>query len=57
VPFNNLRAMVIVVLLAVAFHSALPYLASQPPQRIELLSLDSVADYQSATDMMKDERR
>ncbi|MGA2994987.1 hypothetical protein [Bradyrhizobium sp.] len=56
-PFNNLRAMVIVVLLAVAFHSALPYLASQPPQRIELLSLDSVADYQSATDMMKDERR
>jgi surface polysaccharide O-acyltransferase-like enzyme len=30
VPFSNLRA--VVILIVVAFHSALPYLASQPPQ-------------------------
>jgi len=30
VPFNNLRA--VVILIVVAFHSALPYLASQPAQ-------------------------
>ncbi len=30
VPFNNLRA--VVILIVVAFHSALPYLASQPPR-------------------------
>ena len=30
-PSNNLRA--VVILIVVAFHSALPYLASQPPQR------------------------
>jgi glucans biosynthesis protein C len=30
VPFSNLRA--VVILIVVAFHSALPYLASQPPR-------------------------
>jgi hypothetical protein len=30
-PSNNLRA--VVILIVVAFRSALPYLASQPPQR------------------------
>jgi glucans biosynthesis protein C len=30
IPFSNLRA--VVILIVVAFHSALPYLASQPPE-------------------------